>query len=499
MLALVNGTIVDGSGAKPYRASVVCEGDRISYIGELADGLDGKAIDCAGLVVAPGFLDLHSHSDLQALDGARLEKAKQGVTAELVGNCGFSAFPAGGDPERLREFARGIFREPGEWGWPSARDYLADACRSPGATDVYALAGHGSIRVAVAGMRQRITAGERRRVQELMAAALDEGCAGFSTGLMYAPGSSAGPPEIEPLCSLAAARGKLYATHMRSYSNGLLEALREQLGMARNTGCRIQISHLQAAGRENWPLLERGLQEIDAAHTEGVDIEFDIYPYQRGSTVLTQWLPRWALDGGMDALCARLASASDRARIAEHVESTIPQSWDDITITGVRSEAHARLVGRTLAGIAGLWAAKPVDAMLELLLAERGAVNVVSFNQSEDNLRALLTHPLCSVISDGFYVRGLPHPRLHGTFPELLGGVVREKRWMTLEEAIHKITAKPAARLRLNDRGLLRRGYRADVVVFDPERVGSPATYSEPERDPAGIVAVVKGGEVTRQ
>ncbi len=494
MIAFVNGTIVDGSGRDPYRGFVRCDGDRIVEVSSAEPARFEREIDCSGLAIAPGFLDLHSHSDLQALDGARLEKAKQGVTAEVVGNCGFSPFPRDGHAADVRDFARGIFREDGDWGWESARDYLNAAASSSGATEVHALAGHGSLRVAVAGMRQRITTPHRERMGQLLEAALDEGCAGFSTGLMYAPGSSAGPREIEPFLSLVSARDRLYATHMRSYSSGLIAALREQIGMARNTGCRIQISHLQAAGRANWGLIADALGEIEAARRDGIDIEFDIYPYQCGSTVLTQWLPRWALDGGMDAMCKRLSNERDRHRVAQHIESTIPQGWDDVTVTGVRSEANTALVGSTLADIAKRWSSEPVEAMLELLLQERGAVNVVSFNQSEENLRALLTHPLCSVISDGFYVRGLPHPRLHGTFPELLGTVVREKKWMTLAEAVHKITAKPAARLGLKERGLIARGYRADLVVFDPDRIASPATYQKPEQDPVGIAAVYRGG-----
>lgn len=494
MLALVNGLIVDGSGGEPYRGSVVCDGDEILEAGPAVSAAAEQTIDCEGFVIAPGFLDLHSHSDLQALDPQRLEKAKQGVTAEVVGNCGFSAFPSGPEPERVRDFAKGIFREGEGWSWSSAQDYFSDAASRGGATDVYPLLGHGTLRVAVAGMRQSVTPEEEQFMRYLLASALHEGCAGFSTGLMYAPGSSAGADELQPMLSLVAARDKLYATHMRGYANTLLPALREQIELARNTGCRIQISHLQAAGRANWASLPQAIEEIETARRSGIDIEFDIYPYQCGSTVLTQWLPLWALDGGMDEMCSRLANPEQRRKVRDGVEATIAQSWDDITITGVASETNASIVGLTLARIGEKWALEPVEAMLELLLVERGAVNVVSFNQSEENLRALLTHPLCSVISDGFYVRGLPHPRLHGTFPELLGTVVREKRWMPLADAVHKITAKPYARLKVRDRGLVQKGYRADLVVFDPERIGSPATYEKPEQDPAGIIVVIRGG-----
>ncbi len=494
MLALINGTVFDGLGGAPLAADVVCEDGRITAVAPGAPHGDGRVIDCTGLAVAPGFLDLHSHSDLQILDGERTEKLKQGVTAELVGNCGFSAFPCSADAGELRSFAGGIFREPGDWGWHSASDYFSRSRSSPGATDVYALTGHGTLRVAVAGLRQSIAPEESAAMQELLEAALEEGSAGLSTGLMYAPGSAAGFEELAPLCRLVKKHERLYATHMRSYMSGLLDAIEEQLNLARATGCRLQISHLQAAGRANWDLQRRAIDKIEQGVREGLDVEFDIYPYQCGSTVLTQWLPDWALDGGMDELCARLSDPGTHRRMAGHVLGTMAQRLDDITITGVRTEANRFAIGLTLVALAEHWGIEPIDAMLRILLEERGAVNIVSFNQSEDNLRQLLQHPLCTVISDGFYVQGLPHPRLHGTFPELLGSVVRDRGWLGLPEAIHKVTAKPAARLGLKDRGTLEPGARADVVVFDPARIASRATYQQPELDPTGVVAVVRGG-----
>ncbi len=358
------------------------------------------------------------------------------------------------------------------------------------------LAGYGSLRVAVAGMRQGpLSATELDRLAGLLADSLDAGCAGFSTGLMYAPGSSAAPEELEQLCRLVAARGRLYTTHMRSYAQGLVEAVREQIALARATGCRLQISHLQAAGRANWDLQQRALDEIETARAAGLDVEFDIYPYQCGSTVLTQWLPFWALDGGAASLMERLHDPATRARIRQETENGMAQSWSDITISGVASSANAPLVGRTVAEVAAERGASGVDAALDLLAEEHAAVNVVSFNQSESNLRQLLSHPLCSVISDGFYVNGRPHPRLHGTFPELLGSIVRDRQWMPLHEAIHKVTGKPTARLGLNRLGLLREGFAADITVFDPQTIRSRATYETPNLPPEGIRFVIRDGK----
>jgi N-acyl-D-amino-acid deacylase len=496
MVSLSNALLFTGSGEPPLPGSVLIDGGRIADDGAISAPPDCAVVDCSGLAIAPGFIDLHSHSDLQVLED-RMEKVKQGVTCEVVGNCGFSPFPHGGDPGVLREFGAGILGRPDGWGWQTAAEYLNLVETRSTKLRVASLIGHGSLRVAVVGLRQdELSESELDRMCGLLADALDAGCAGFSTGLMYAPGSSAGKAELERLCSVVARKGKLYATHMRSYAAGLLDAVREQLDLARATGCRLQISHLQAAGRTNWDKQQAALDDIEAAHNSGVDVEFDIYPYQCGSTVLTQFLPQWTLDGGTQALLARLRDPKLRQVIlTEMMESRSP-AWSDITISAVSTSGNSHLVGKTIEEAAGLRGCDPAETALDLVLEERAAINIISFNQSEANLRQLLTHPLCSVISDGFYVNGKPHPRLHGTYPELLGTIARSRGWLSLAEAIHKITAKPAARLNLRDRGLIAPGYAADLTVFDPARVASRSTYETPAIDPIGIQKVIKDGEV---
>ena len=407
----------------------------------------------------------------------------------------FLPFPRGENTELLHEFAGGILGREPNWGWATATDYF-DALRRTGA-EGYAtpLIGHGSLRVAVCGLRQGgVSPRELDRMSGLLEDALDAGCAGFSTGLMYAPGSSAPAEELQHLCRIVARKGKLYATHMRSYSSGLVDATREQIQLAEATQCRLQISHLQAAGRDNWSLQELALHEIESAKMRGVDVEFDIYPYLCGSTVLTQLLPQWTLDGGTEALLNRLNDTGSSNRIVDEMRSSGPKLWADVTISSVESDANADLVGDTVETIARRRGCAPERCAMDLLIEESANVNIISLNQSEDNLRLLLSHPLCSVITDGFYVKGKPHPRLHGTYPELLGTLVREKRWLSLREAIHKSTAKPAARLGLHDRGLLKPGYKADVTIFDPLHIASHSTYEEPARSPGGIQAVLKGG-----
>ena len=494
MKYLKNATIVDGSGSAPYRGDLLLDGAGIADIGVLAPPAEAETIDCTGLVASPGFIDAHSHSDLQVLEG-RMEKALQGVTAEVVGNCGFSPYPMAARPGAVRQFAAEILCGDDKWNWPSASAYLSAAAAAP-AANVYSLVGHGTLRVEVAGMEQRaLTPAELDRMEQLMVEALDAGALGISTGLMYAPGSSAPPEELERICRVTAARGRIHATHMRSYGARLVESVDEQLDLARRTGCRLQISHLQAVGRANWDLQQIALDRIHRAADEGVDVAYDGYPYLAGNTTLTQLLPQWTLNGGIERLEARLGDAGTRARIAAEMRANIAFPWTDVYLTSVTSAQNKRLVGMNLAGIAEERGREPCEVVFELLLEERGKATMLTFNQSEENLRRALTDPLAIVITDGLYVPGRHHPRLHGTFPRLLGELCRSRHWFTLAEAVHKVTGKPAARFGISHRGLLREGYMADIVLFDPEAIGSDADYENPERLPAGIHAVFRNGE----
>jgi dihydroorotase/N-acyl-D-amino-acid deacylase len=334
-------------------------------------------------------------------------------------------------------------------------------------------------------------------MESLLDESLAAGACGFSTGLMYSPGESAPFDELERLCRVVARRNKIYTTHMRDYGFRLGDAVAEQLELARRTGCRLQISHFQAVGEANWGRQAAALEQIERARAEGVDVAFDCYPYVAGSTVLSQLLPQWALAGGNPGLVARLTDRSERQRIARDTVAGMAHRWTDLYISAVASEANRPAIGRNLQEIAAMRGCEPIDVVMDLIVEERGAVNMLEFNQSEENLRQTLAHPLSNVISDGFYVNGRPHPRLHGTFPELLGRVCRDQNWMPLAEAIRKITSRPAERFGLTDRGLVRSGYRADLVVFDAERIGSPATYDDPERAPVGVLCVLREGAFT--
>lgn len=496
MILLRNGTIADGTGAAAVRGDVLIDGSRIAATGRFDAPEDCEIVDCTGLIVAPGFIDLHSHSDLQVLTGDRA-KADQGVTTEVVGNCGFSAYPCGDHLPLLREFANGIFCGGDSWGWPQAKHYLRDVEQHSTLMGVASLVGHGSLRIAHMGMNQAPpSAKEMDAMQGSLDEALADGAAGFSTGLMYAPGSSAPREELVALCKVVARRDRLYATHMRSYSFDLLTSIDEQLDLARASGCRLQLSHMQTVGQKNWHLQPQAIEKIEKARAESIDVEYDSYPYVAGSTVATQLLPQWALDGGAPAMLARLRDPAQRKRVEDESLASLAQRTCDIYIVAVASTANEVVVGCQLDQIAEMRAKPPIEALVDLIIEEQGRVNILSFNQSEDNLRFLMQHPLGSVISDGFHVKGRPHPRLYGTFPFLIGEVCRERKWIPLETAIHKITAKPAARLKITDRGMIAAGKRADITVFDFASIAGRATYEAPRTSPTGIVRVYREGRL---
>jgi len=487
------GTVIDGTGAPPRPGDVLISGQTIERVGVFEAPVDAQVIDCFGLAVAPGFIDSHSHLDLQVLENRR-DKVAQGVTAEVVGNCGFSPYPVPADRRLLHDFANGLFCGGTDWGWPSARTYLEQAARST-TTTVFSLVGHGSLRIARVGHQLgQLAERDLDWMEQELSESLAQGACGFSTGLMYSPGASAPFAELERLCRVVARHQKTYATHMRGYGDLLVEAVDEQLQLARRTGCRLQISHLQAVGPRNWNKQAVALEKIENAVAEGLDVGFDCYPYIAGSTVLTQLLPQWALEDGINGLLARLADGAERKRIAAETEASLEQGWTNILIAGLEKPANRDLIGQTIARIATNWGCEPIEVVFNLIQDEQGRVNMLEMNQSEANLRQTICHPLSCIISDGFYVMGRPHPRLYGTFPLLLGEMSRERGWLTLAAAVHKVTEKPARRFSIPQRGRLERGYLADVVVFDPARVNSPASYQIPSLRPSGICHVFRNG-----
>jgi N-acyl-D-amino-acid deacylase len=491
MLLLSNALIIDGTGNAPYFGSILVSDGKIVAVGDFEHPLDADEIDLQGFALSPGFVDLHSHSDLKVLENRR-EKSDQGITTEVVGNCGFSPYPCGHHAALLAEQNEGILNGPQSWS--NAAAYLAEVRRNSRLVHVESLIGHGALRTAVCG--DQASSPHLIHLDKMEAAldeALSEGAIGFSTGLMYAPGSQSPFAELEALCRIVARHNKLYTSHMRSYSFELIESVEEQIELARRTGCRLQISHLQAVGRSNWSKQQLALDRIEQAHSEGIDIGFDCYPYLAGSTVMTQLLPQTALTNGIPGLLKLLSDPAEFANLEKSLRENTAQGWDDIFVSSLHTTTNRPLIGQHIAAIAEARGTTPPATILNLLQEEAGKVNIVAFNQSDPNLRALFSHPLSSIITDGFYVTERPHPRLAGAFPTFLGEFVRARSWLPLATAIRKITTQPALRLGLADRGQLTPGSIADLTVFDPQTIGTKATYEDPTTPPTGLHLVIKG------
>ena len=507
-LKIEGATVVDGTGRPGARADVGIRDETIVAVGDLSRERAGSQLHAAGKVVTPGFIDMHSHSDWRLWDNRRAEsKIRQGVTTEVVGNCGFSPAPVSAQfREEVRSFA--LYVAGGmDFSWRSVGDWLTAFDRGGTALNVIQLVGHGTLRIAAMGFARRVpTADELTAMQRLMADAMDQGAWGLSTGLIYAPGSYASTGEIVDVARMAARYRGFYASHIRGEGATLLAAVREAIQVGREGELPVQISHIKAAGRPNWGRVADALALVDAARADGLDVMADVYPYTASSTTLRTLLPDWALEGGIPAMLERLRDADTRARIRAALESPDGGErlldrigWENIMISYCTRRKDAE--GKRLSEIAAARGLDPIEAVFELLRDEGGAASMILFQLDEADLRHALVHPHVVIGSDGSALApygelgaGKPHPRSYGTFPRVLGPYVREHRLLNLAQAVHKMTGLPARRLGLKDRGEIRPGARADLVVLDPRRVADVATYEDPHRYPVGIEHVLVNG-----
>jgi N-acyl-D-amino-acid deacylase len=488
-LLLRGGTIADGTGA-PLRAADIGVTDgtlRVLPPGATAGGVARRQLDVSGLVVSPGFVDAHTHSDTTTLDGVSEAVAtaalRQGVTVEICGNCGYSAFPD--DP------------------FPDV-DAFAAAHRSAGrGNHIASLVGHGTLRAAVVGRDARAaTPAELDGMCALLAKYLDAGAVGLSTGLIYTPGSYADTAEIVALARVAASRGKPYVTHLRDEMSGIDDALAEAVAIATESGAALHVSHHKTAGKFAWGGTARTLPLLAELRAAGMDVTCDVYPYTAGSTGLAAMLPPWAHDGGSDSLLERLRAPEQRRRMAEAIEHGVPGwentvgngGWDRISVAVAPSQPDA--AGHTVAELAAARGADPIDVVADLLLANNGSVTIISHSMREEDVRRVLAAPFAMIGSDGVPADGLPHPRWAGTFARVLGHYTRELGLFELPEAVRRMTGATAARFGLAGRGVLRDAAHADLVVFDPEHVADGATYTEPLTPPRGVRLVVVAGQL---
>ncbi len=505
-LLLRGGTVVDGSGAPGVRADVGVAGDRIVAVGEVHEDAV-RVLEVDGLVVAPGFIDMHTHSDLVPLcDPPHLAKALQGVTLEVIGQDGLSLAPVDARTEdELREALGGWNgHDDARRGWCSTADYLARFDEGT-AVNVAFLVGHGTIRLLEMGSDDRPpTPDELARMEARVRAAIDEGAFGLSAGLTYAPGMFADDDELVALCRAMGTGGAFYCPHHRSYGRGAVEAYAEAIGTAERAGVPIHLAHTHLGFSVNEGRGAELLGLIDAALARGVDITLDTYPYLAGNTYLHSILPGWAFAGGTDATIARLRDPAlrERLRVELEVEGAdgfhgVPVDWTWIQVGGVGDAANAWAVGRTIAELAEERGERPIDLFCELAADDRLMASALHHIGNEEHVRMIMRHPVHTAGSDGILVGGRPHPRGWGTMPRYLARYVRELGVLTLEEAVRHMTSTGARRLGLADRGLVREGFAADLVCFDPELVRDTATYEEPRSAPEGIPHVVVNGVPT--
>lgn len=523
-LLIVNGDIVDGTGAPRHRGEIGVMDGRIVHLARTAPSskseVDGseiddsgrdavkrraaRVIDASGHVVAPGFVDLHSHADF-SLQGApqAATQLMQGVTTALVGNCGSSPFPARSLDDVRRDNAHLEAHFSDEWN--DAAGCIAAFERTRPGINIALQVGLSAIRSFVLGADDRPpTKAEVRAMRREVATAAEAGVFGFSSGLIYAPGCYADQAEVTALVGEAAQRGLLYSTHMRNEAGGLLAAVDEAIATARGAGARLEISHLKAMGARHRGLPARALERIEVARQQGVDVATDVYPYTASSTRLTSRLPRFAMDGGGDALLSRLADPRTRAEIAARVAERFDQdtSPEGVFIVDLGphtfGENHTWAVGLSLSQIGARAGCSPEEAALRLLHAHDGSVAIVNHAMDPDDVATVLAHPLVSVASDGWTLatqgEGNPHPRSFGTFARVLGHYVREEGLMPLEEAVRKMTSQPASRMGLVDRGVLAVGKVADITIFDAETVRENACYDDPWHLATGVSTVLLAG-----
>jgi len=470
-LLIRGGRVVDGTGAPAREADVAVRDGRIAALGAI-EGEAAAVIDATGLAVCPGFIDVHSHDDVALINVPGMDfKAAQGVTTVVCGNCGAGCAPAN---ERLQQFYRrgveGILGPVEEFRWRSLGEFYQTVAAANPSVNAAFLVPHGALRVAAMGWENRPPSdAELATMKELLAEGMAAGAVGMSTGLIYAPGAFARTDELIELAKVVAEYGGIYASHIRNESQRLLEAVGEAIQIGEEAGVGVQVSHFKASGQPSWGMTERSLPLVDEARARGLDVTIDVYPYTAASTAL--------------------AAIAPRGRLAERMDP------HDVMVASVKHQHQYE--GKRLDEIAAMMDLPVEDATSRLLREEENSPVAVMFIMDEPDVRRVLGHHACMIGSDGIpSPTGKPHPRLYGTFPRVLGRYVRDEALLSLEEAVRRMTSLPATKFRLADRGEVREGAWADLVVFDPDMIADTATYEEPRQYPRGISAVLVNGQV---
>ncbi|HJP73557.1 MAG TPA: D-aminoacylase [Pseudonocardiaceae bacterium] len=501
-------TVVDGSAAPRFRADVGIANGRIAAIEPPGTVSATRVIDANDLVLAPGFIDMHSHSDLRLLaEPDHLAKVSQGVTLEVLGQDGLSYAPVDDDTlATLREQLAGWNGDPAgfDWNWRSVGEYLDRLDQGIAANAAY-LVPQGTLRMTHVGWDNRKpTETELAAMCEALAVSLREGAAGLSSGLTYTPGMYAEDDELVALCAVTAEHNGYYSPHHRSYGAGALEAFAEMIEVSRRSGCPLHLAHATMNFPENAGRADELLALLDNAIAEGADITLDTYPYLPGATYLSALLPSWATEGGPQRTIERLSDPDARERIRIDIEDKgsdgchgVPVDWDWIEINGVRDQRNAHLVGHTVADSARHVGIQPSELYFNTLIADNLGASCLMHIGNEHNVQTIMRHATHTGGSDGLLCGDRPHPRAWGTFPRYLARYVRELGVLSLEDCVAHLTARAADRLRLTDRGRIRLGYAADLVAFDPDTITDQASFDQPRQPATGIEFVLVNGVPT--
>ena len=503
-LRISDGTVIDGLGNPSTKSNVYISGDKIKSVSSSNMPAADETISARGLIVAPGFIDTHSHSDLLLFtDPFAKSKITQGVTTEILGQDGFSVAPVKREVQpELARYLSGLAGQLDEWKWNSFDSYLQQLSTLRTTVNVASLVGNGTLRAICVGFdRRSASEDELEQMRTILAESMRQGAVGLSSGLIYPPSSYATEDELVELCKVAAKYKGIFVIHIRNEADRLIESVDEAIRVARRAQIPLHISHHKAIGKENWGNTKQTLDRIDSETERGLSISCDIYPYTAGSTMLSALLPPWVLEGGPKAARERLEDDGLRGRILRELEEGFPGwrsysqlgGWDRIVVT--YSKARREVEGKSIAQIAKDRALAPAQVVIDLILESEEAVSMVVFHISEDDIRRVVTHKSSTICTDGLLI-GNPHPRAYGTFPRVLRRYVLEEKLLTLEKAVQKMTSLPAYRFGLKDRGIVKHGAFADLVIFDPRTIRDTATYDNPRQFAEGVKYVIVNGQV---
>ncbi len=510
-LVLRGGSILDGTGGPVWKGDLGIRGDAIAAIGDIPASYGKQAVDITGWFVSPGFIDIHSHSDSSILGYPTADsRVRQGITTEITGNCGSSAAPIGG--ASVEETRKEYLEDYGvDVSWSDVASYLSVLEKMKMSLNQALLIGQGTIRSNLAGdVDRKLTSEEMNEILRAVEKGMDDGAIGLSTGLEYTPGTFTPTEEIIEMTRIVARYGGFYASHIRNEVTYVLDAIDEAINIGRQTGARVQVSHLKTCGRSNWHKQGATLELIESARKQGVEVLADAYPYTAYSTGLSLVMQPWVRNGGSAEIVKRLQDAEIRKKIREEVVKYVaeePGGFDLIVISDVSSDKNRNCVGKNIVQIAEMWKMEPVDACLQLIEEEKALVGYIGHAMSQENVELVLSHPLVMVSSDGYSIAATGkrleerlHPRSYGTYPRFLAHYVRERKIVDLPAAIRKITSIPAEQSGISDRGRIAKRKKADLVVFDPSKIQDTATFDSPHQYPTGIAHVfVNGVQVVKE